>query len=312
MFNDRIIGEGYHKKYGGPHAEIEAINSVSPDNKKYIPEATLYVSLEPCSHHGKTPPCAHRIIEEGIPKIVIAVIDPTPLVAGKGVDYLKSHGAEVLVHEHPPCRNVLDRFYIHLSGHPFVTLKWAQSSDFFLGRTNQKTAISQPHTQVLVHKWRSEHDGIMAGKNTILTDLPRLDVRYYPGVSPVRIIMDTYLSIPDSHPIYSDGLPVIIINQLKEGVVRQATFVKVPNTRDMSYILKLLFKMKIYSLLVEGGSELHQSFILSNHWHKACLITNTQKLSEGVKGPHLTGHLQKSLTLGSDTIHIIKNNSHYE
>ena len=312
VYRDIIIGEGFHERYGGPHAEIMALESVSPANRPFLKDATLYVSLEPCSHHGKTPPCAHRIVKENISSVVVAVTDPNPLVSGRGIQYLKSHGVNVILHPHQGCRDLLERFYIHLTGKAFVTLKWAQTSDFYIGMPHQKTIISESHTQVLVHKWRSEHQGILVGKNTVITDLPTLNVRHYPGEDPVRIILDTHLNISEHNPVFRDGIPTLIVNQHKEGKVQNLNYIKVSDTRDTDYLLQILFDLKIYSVLVEGGAEVHQSFIQTNQWHKACVITNTQKLHQGIKAPALTGHLQHSFHVGKDYIQIITNKSHYE
>lgn len=312
VYDDRIIGEGYHAQYGGPHAEINALNSVADIDYKHIKDSILYVSLEPCSHYGKTPPCAHRIVQEGIKRVIVAVLDPNPLVAGRGIRYLKDQGVEVSIRPHASCKSLLDRFIIHLSKKTFIALKWAQSSDNFVGKMNEKTLISQPATQVLVHKWRSEYDGILVGKNTVLIDNPSLNVRHYRGNNPIRIIMDSHLQIPQSHKIFNDGLPTLIINHIKEGIYNHVQYIQVEDTRDMGALLRLFFKKKIYSLLVEGGPEIHKSFIESHNWHMAYVITNKCKLIDGVKAPSVTGHMDQKITLGEDTVYFIKNKSSYD
>ncbi len=302
-----IIGEGYHECFGGPHAEINAFNSVREEQKHLIPQAILYVSLEPCSHYGKTPPCAHKIVEMGIKRVVLAVIDPNPQVAGRGVEYLKSHGVQVDVIFNEACTKLLDRFLVHLEKMPFVTLKWAQSSDFYISARNHKTAISQEHTQILVHKWRSEHDAILVGKNTVLIDNPILDVRYYGGKCPIRVILDTKLEIPETFNVYQGEIPTLILNEIKTESHGHLDYIKVSDMRDVSQLLKLLFERGIYSVLVEGGAEAHKAFISSNLWHQACIITNKQKLGDGVKAASVSGRLDDTLILDKDTVHIIKN-----
>ncbi len=306
--HNRIIGEGFHEYYGGPHAEINAVMSVKTEDQHIIKEATLYVSLEPCSHFGKTPPCVHKIVELQIKKVVIAVIDPNPIVAGKGVQYLKDHGIQVDIVENEACKNILNRFYIHLQKKPFVALKWAQSSDFLISKLNQKTAISQAHTQVWVHKWRSEFDAIMIGKNTAIIDNPILDIRHYFGQNPLRIVMDARLEIPRSSHILSDSLPTLIVNEIETKTEGNKEFFQVENIKDIPFIMKLLFERGIFSIGVEGGAALHKSIIEANYWHQAYVITHQQKLFEGVKAASVTGHLLNTIHLGKDIIHIIKNN----
>jgi diaminohydroxyphosphoribosylaminopyrimidine deaminase/5-amino-6-(5-phosphoribosylamino)uracil reductase len=308
VYNNQIIGEGYHQKYGEAHAEINAIRSVSIKNKPFIPFATLYVSLEPCSHFGKTPPCAHRIVEEGIKNVVIGCEDPNPVVAGDGIKYLTNNGVQVIC---PVMKEstelLLSKFKANLKGYPFVILKWAQSLDHYISKTDSQTWLSNEYSRIVSHQWRSEADAIMIGKNTALIDNPSLDVRAYTGTSPIRTLMDTNLNVSRDKNIFKDEKPSIIINKIKDTVENNLTYVKVEDTADLSDVLKKLFQLGITSLLVEGGTTLLQSFIKKGLWHEARVIKTKIKLGDGLAAPKIDGRLIHRKYLKDDEILEISN-----
>ena len=310
VYQDRIIGEGYHMEYGKPHAEINALESVTISDKQYIPASTLYVSLEPCSHFGKTPPCAHRIVQEGIKNVVIGCPDPNPLVSGNGIAFLKKNGVNV----HCPfnlqeAEDLIYSFKTHLSEMPFVILKWAQSADNYLSKKGVQTWLTNEYSRILVHKWRSECDGIMIGKNTALTDKPALNVRLYHGDNPVRIIMDSQLSLKTDMSYGHENLSTLVFNHLLEIKENNVRYIQTENLQHLHDILKILFKEGIHTLLVEGGAALLRSFIQAGIWHEARIIRTKTRLGEGISAPLLHGSLIRKMQLLDDEILFIKNNS---
>ncbi len=308
VYKDKVIGEGYHEKYGSAHAEVNAINAVCPLDRDKIPFSTLYVSLEPCSHSGKTPPCANRIVSEQIPKVVIGCKDPNPLVAGNGIKFLKSHGVHVT---YPILENeterLLTKFKANLQGLPFVILKWAQSSDGFISKKQTQIWLSNEYSRILTHKWRSEVDGIMVGKNTVYIDNPSLDVRVFKGESPIRVLMDTDLTINNQYKILNNQSNTIIINQIREQNNTYPKYLKVDDNRDLLSVLKKLYLNGIMSIMVEGGSELLNSFITSGYWHEARVIKTKVKLHDGIAAPWVDGLLLDQITLQDDKIIFIAN-----
>lgn len=308
VYNDRIIGEGYHKKYGQAHAEINALNAVRQHDKHLIQNATLYVSLEPCSHTGKTPPCAERIVAEGIKKVVIGCEDPHPIVAGNGIKYLKDHGIHVTCPVLEQASNqLIAKFKANLSRIPYVILKWAQSQDLFMSNIGKQTWLSNPYSKILAHKWRSEVDAIMVGKNTWMIDNPSLDVRDYSGESPIRVLMDSQLIAEVSSKKLPSKTRTIILNQIKESDEHNNLYLKIPDTKDIESVLKKLFSEGITSILVEGGSKLIESFIKSGYWHEARVIKTKARLTDGVPAPKLDGILLEKIPLKDDIIYFIKN-----
>jgi diaminohydroxyphosphoribosylaminopyrimidine deaminase / 5-amino-6-(5-phosphoribosylamino)uracil reductase len=308
VYEGRIIGEGYHERFGEAHAEINAIHSVRQQDKALIPSATLYVSLEPCSHTGKTPPCAHRIIDEGIRKVVIGCQDPNPKVAGNGIKYLSNHGVDVT---YPVLETeaelLIAKFKANLRGIPYIILKWAQSADQFISERGKQTWLSNEYTKILTHKWRSEVDGIMVGKNTAEMDNPSLDVRAYHGDSPIRILLDSKLTADPDLKILNDHQKTIIINQTKDTTIHQRIHLKVNDTKNIQEVLTALFQTGITSILVEGGAALLNSFIKSGYWHEARVIKTIIKLKDGVPAPLLDGHLLEYIKLQDDEIFTMLN-----
>lgn len=257
--NGKIISEGYHKKYGEAHAEVNAIESVK--DKELLKGSTLFVNLEPCSHYGKTPPCAERIIKENIGEVIICNIDPNPLVSGRGINMLREAGIQVecgLLQEEGYELNT--RFFTyHTKKRPYIILKWAQTSDGFIdGNFSMPIRISNDISKTCVHKLRAEEDAIMVGKNTALKDDPKLGCRRYEGIAPMRIAIDKNLEIPTYYNFYDNAQPTAIFNAHLDDGVR----VKIDFDKDIiPQILDWLYENKIQSLIVEGGRFTLEKFI---------------------------------------------------
>lgn len=294
VHNDTIIGEGYHKVYGGPHAEVNAVASV--ENKGLLNTATVYVTLEPCAHYGKTPPCADLLVKLSVQKVVIAAIDSNPLVGGQGVAKLKAAGIQVetgLLEDRVRRQN--NRFFTVMEKHrPYVLLKWAQTKDGFVARTNYDSKwISNSLSRQLVHKWRAEENAIMVGTKTAYFDNPHLNVRDYEGNNPVRIVIDRKLTLDQNSFLFNQLQQTICYNNVKDEVHDNLVFVKLSDEFSLSELLNDLYRRKIQSILVEGGSYLLQKFISENLWDEARVFTGSISFGEGIKAPH-TGLLAKN------------------
>ncbi len=310
VVEDKIIGEGYHELYGEAHAEVNAINNVS--NQNLLKSATLYVSLEPCSHTGKTPPCCDLLIQKGIKKVVVGTKDPNPLVGGKGIEKLKNSGIEVsegILKDQ--CLELNKRFFtFHEKQRPYVTLKWAQTLDGFLDQIRKDGEqkinwISEPETKTLVHKWRSEEQSILVGRNTITNDNPSLTVRDYGGMNPIRLVIDSQLQISGNLNIYSKDAPTIVFNRVKDKKENNVEWIKIKET-STSNILEELYRRGIQSVFVEGGSRTLQYFIIDNLWDEARVIVGQKYFKEGYKAPIINKVPIKSMPFGKDMIHYYK------
>ena len=290
VHNDVIIGEGYHVRCGEAHAEVNAIRSVK--NKALLKESTIYVSLEPCSHYGKTPPCADLIIKEGIPRVVVGCLDPFSLVAGRGIEKLRNAGIDVTVGVlEKDCQQLIRRFVTFNTLHrPFITLKWAESADGFidLNRTEGSPYIfSSPLSGMLTHKRRSEHSAILVGKRTALLDNPSLTTRYWFGKNPVRLVIDKDLTLPKSLALFNGEVQTIVFTRKNEtSSLPQTTYVTLDFEQAiLPQIMEELYNRKLQSLMVEGGSILLQSFIDAGLWDEAYIEKSDALLKEGVKAP---------------------------
>lgn len=270
----RIIGEGYHIRCGGPHAEVNAIASVR--DASLLQRATIYVSLEPCAHYGKTPPCADLIVSKGIPRCVVGCMDPFAKVNGLGIKKLRDAGVEVVVGVlEEECRALNGRFMTYHSKHrPWVTLKWAQSTDGFIDRERQAdetpTVFSTPATSVLVHRLRATHQAILVGTNTALRDNPSLTTRLWPGANPLRLVVDRHDRLPETLRLFNDEAPTHVYT-----------------SESLDDILGDLYQRGIQSLLVEGGAQLLQSFVDAGLWDEARVETAPFALHSGVASPTL-------------------------
>ena len=292
VHNDRIIGEGYHRRYGESHAEPNAIRSVK--EVELLRESTLYVNLEPCSHYGKTPPCANLIINSGIPRVVIGTTDPNPKVSGKGIAMLREAGVEVevgvLEHE---CNELNKRFFIwQRERRPFVLLKWAQTRDGFIDakRTtagNGPILISNKMTRQFTHKYRAQNQSIMVSTNTAVLDNPNLSVRRWAGKNPVRITIDRTGRIPETNHLKDESTHTLVFTARTDcRSSSKLEFITIDFSGDViRQILDTLARYAIHSVLVEGGSQLLNSFISSGLWDEAHVEISTYEIKEGVPAP---------------------------
>ena len=305
VHDDRIIGEGYHKKYGEAHAEVNCISSVTDEDKDLIQKSTLYVSLEPCVHFGKTPPCTDLIIKNKIPKAVIGCQDVYKEVDGKGIEKLQNAGVQVVTDVlEKECRELNKRFFTyHQKQRPYIILKWAESANAKIGSEKERVFISNEFTNRLVHKWRSEEAAILIGKQTALKDDPALTNRLWTGKDPVRCVIDNDLSLPSTLKIFDHSIPTIVFNSLKDDEERNIKWVKI-NHKDASTIVTAMYELHFQSVLVEGGSKLLQSFIDERLWDEIRVIRNeTLIIENGISSPELKGsHLHRHEKYVSDRI----------
>lgn len=286
VHNDKIIGEGYHKKAGEPHAEINAINSVK--NPELFKESTIYVSLEPCSHFGKTPPCANKIIEIGFKKVVIGTFDSHEKVNGKGKKLIEESGIEVISDIlEKECQELNKRFFtFHQKKRPFIILKWAESGDGFLDKDFKPTQIGNPLTKQFVHQLRSEEHAILVGTNTALTDNPSLTTREIVGRNPVRILIDFDLKVPQDFNLYNDEAETLVFNSVKNSDEGNIKFVKIEKENFLENLMQKLFEHQIQSVIIEGGKFTLQQFIDANLWDETIVIKNKNLfLENGTKAP---------------------------
>lgn len=308
VYNNEIIGEGYHRSFGGNHAEIEAIESVPEHLRHLIPSSTLYISLEPCCHEGKTPACTSRILKEKIRKVVIGCEDPNPLVAGKGITMLQQAGIDMTVGiAFTETKKLIAPFICNQQKMPYVILKWAESADGFLSEAGKQTWLTNQIARILTHKWRSECDAIMIGKNTAIIDDPELTLRYYPGSNPIRIVMDRSNSLPDSLKFLNDALDLWIINEVKDQRDTIKKHLQTANMNDLRAVLQLLFHEGIGRIIIEGGASLLQSFITAGLWQEARILKSPVRLGQGIKAPFLKGLLNAEQDLGDNKAFFIFN-----
>lgn len=291
VYNDQIIGEGYHQQYGGPHAEVNAVQSVQ--DPTLLKDSTIYVTLEPCSHYGKTPPCADLIVRHQFKRVVIGAIDSHSKVAGTGIERIKNAGIQVSTGVlEADCRALNKHFFTyHEQQRPYILLKWAQTQNGLLdnsqGQQGEVSWISAPETKPLVHLWRHQHHAILVGKNTVLADNPSLTVRAIDGSNPIRIVLDNDLSLdPKEFAVFDDSAPTFILNNLRSGIDNNIQYVHV-NTHDLPAVLKALHELHIQSILIEGGAATLQSFIDAGLWDEARVITGKTTFTAGTPAPIL-------------------------
>ena len=316
IVNDgKIIGEGYHRKYGGPHAEVEAINSVI--NQEDLLKSTLYVNLEPCAHHGKTPPCADLIIEKKIPKVIIGCKDSFAKVAGKGIDRMRKAGIDVKVGVlEKESLELNKRFFVfHKQKRPYIILKWAETIDGYIDidRNMGDTGISwitHPYLRIPVHKWRSEEAGIIIGTKTALNDNPKLNTRMWSGRNPTRFVLDRNLKLPEELSIFQGDIPTFIFTEKEAINKNNIKYLQVDFSNNLiPQILNHLYNFEIQSLIVEGGRTLLQSFINQNLWDEARVFIGNKTFGTGIKGPLIQKKMSNFCQFGNDRILYFSNNS---
>ncbi len=299
---DDIIGEGWHMKYGGPHAEVNAIASVKDES--LLAKSTLYVTLEPCNHHGKTPPCTDLILKSGIKKVVVCNIDTNPKVDGSGVKRLRDAGVEVITGILDRAgRELNQRFFASIEKkRPFVILKWAETADGFIARENYDSKwISNEYSRQMVHKWRSEEDAILVGAKTAFHDDPQLNVRTWAGRNPVRIVIDRFLKLSNKLKIFDQSQPTLCYNVLRHEERKNLTLVRVDEERFPEAVLEDLNARGIQSVMVEGGSFTLDRFIQGNLWDEIRVFRSGRTFGKGIAAPAFHGTLIHTEDIHGDT-----------
>ncbi|WP_348741790.1 bifunctional diaminohydroxyphosphoribosylaminopyrimidine deaminase/5-amino-6-(5-phosphoribosylamino)uracil reductase RibD [Tenacibaculum sp. 190524A05c] len=311
--NGVIIGEGFTDPYGGPHAEVNAIRSVKDES--LFKTSTIYVTLEPCSHFGKTPPCSDLIIEKKIPNVVIGTIDTHSVVAGRGIKRLKDNGVNVVVGVmEEECKKHHKRFFTFQNKkRPFIILKWAETKDGFIAPNHKDTQepvwISNEYSKQLVHKWRAQEHAILVGTNTVLADNPKLNVRSWTGNNPIRVVLDKSLKISESLSVLDETVKTIVITEVEkessnENLVYETIDFSKPITKQ---IIEVLVQHKIQSIIIEGGAQTLQTFIDDNIWDEARVFIGENEFGDGVKAPELKAKLEREEKLQNDTLRIYLN-----
>ncbi len=320
VYNNKIIGEGYHHKAGEPHAEVNAINAVK--DKSLLQKSTLYVNLEPCSHYGKTPPCANLIAQLKIPEVIIGTKDTASHVSGKGIEILKRAGCNVKVGIlEKESRELNKRFFtFHEKNRPYVILKWAETQDGFLDVCRDKnhpvqpTWITNEYSKTLVHKWRSEEQAILIGTNTAKTDNPSLTTRNWPGKNPLRIVFDRKLELPTELNIFNSDAETIVIADIKAKHLAKKylnnkigiEFVEYEKGFD-SQLFQALVNRNIQSLIIEGGERVLNYFIERNLWDEARIFIGNKFFIKGINAPKIVREVNKEELLGNSKLFLIKN-----
>ena len=309
--NGRIIGEGWHKKAGSSHAEVNAFNSVI--DKSLLPESNVYVTLEPCSHHGKTPPCSDLIVGNNVNKVFVGCVDSNPIVAKKGISKITKSGIEVITGIlEKECWNINDRFNtFHETGRPFVVLKWAQSADFFIDPRNSENSLGQvsvsnAESKVLTHKFRNDEDAILIGTATAEVDNPVLTNRKWGGKSPLRIVIDKNLKLRSELKIFNDSHPTLVITSLERKNYKNTSYLKLDFNNLVPELLNYLKTINILSLLVEGGAKTLQSFIDNNLWDEARIYTSKKEFKTGTSSPSIKWLSRQEYALSDNTLSVLK------
>ncbi len=288
VHNDRVTGEGWHQKYGDPHAEVHAVNSVK--EKKLLRESTVFVTLEPCAHHGKTPPCASMLAEHQVRRVVICNTDPNPLVAGKGIGILKQAGITVeqgLMEEEG--HEVNRRFFtFYTKKRPYIILKWAETADGYIARDNYDSKwISNALSRKMVHKWRSEEDAILVGRQTARMDDPTLNVRDWTGKNPLRLVIDRHLELPQTLKLFCDGIPTVCYNLEKSNHIGFVDFKQCREETFFGDIMEDLLHREIQSVIIEGGAQILNVLFETGLWDEARRFRSEMTFGSGVQAPIL-------------------------
>ena len=296
VHEDRIIGEGYHQEYGKAHAEVNAVNSVH--DRSLLPFSTVYVTLEPCSHYGKTPPCADLIIREKIPNVVVGTSDPFDKVAGSGIRKLQNAGINVVTgFMEEECLELNKRFFtFHRKKRPYILLKWAQTEDSFIDidRTveyfGEPTWITNEISRIVVHKMRSEESAILVGTNTAKKDNPSLNVRVWSGNHPLRIVIDRKLRLSTELELFNQKIPTLVFTSIKKESKRNLEYCEISfDGNEPEQILHELYRCNILSLIIEGGAQVLNSFISKNLWDEAHIFVGRKLFHKGIPAPEFLG-----------------------
>jgi diaminohydroxyphosphoribosylaminopyrimidine deaminase/5-amino-6-(5-phosphoribosylamino)uracil reductase len=310
--NDVIISEGFHSAFGNEHAEPNAIKKV---DDALLKKSTLYVNLEPCSHFGKTPPCADLIISKGIKKVVVGNLDVNPLVAGNGIKKLQEAGIEV-VHGilSEACKDLNKRFFtFHEKKRPYVILKWAQTNDGFMSKmplpaNTSENWITGLESKTLVHQWRTEEQAILVGHNTVVADNPQLTARLHEGNNPIRIVIDRSLDLDLHYNVFDNKAKTLIFNSIKNETIKNLHWIKIDFTHFMDELLHQLYQLNINSVIVEGGARTLDHFINTGLWDEARIFINPNlNFENGIEAPMIDFENESHQSIGHDKLFIIKN-----
>lgn len=311
VYDNKIIGEGYHRHIGKAHAEVNAITSVV--NQELLRESTLYVNLEPCSHFGKTPPCADLIINKGIPKVVIAASDPNPLVAGRGIEKLRNAGIDVITGIlEKEARFLNRRFYtFHEQKRPYIILKWAQTLDGFMDidRQNNEPAqdnwITNDALKILVHKWRSEETAILIGKNTANNDNPKLNIRYWAGQNPLRVILSREDDFSNNLHILDQSQPTQIYTRKSKPNSSNLEYISLEND-SIPFVINHLYSSGIQSVIIEGGKTILDRFLNLDLWDESRVLIGNKLFNQGLKSPKMLLNPTESYSIDNNTVLIYR------
>ncbi len=301
--NNIVIGEGWHQQFGEAHAEVNAINSVK--NKELLKDATVYVTLEPCSYVGKTPACSDLLITSRVKKVVVATLDPNPKVAGSGIAALENKG--IIVKQGVLKKEAIElnkRFFINQQlNRPYIILKWAQTKDGFIARKNFDSKwISNEHSRQLVHKWRAEEDAILVGKNTAIHDNPSLTVRDWSGTHPTRVLLDRNLKVPQNLYLFDGKISTLIYNFLEGNKQKNLEHIKIEGENFLHQVVTNLYQRGIGSILIEGGSQIFNSFIHLGLWDEVRVFSSNQLFNEGISAPQIKFPKTYSEDIESDSL----------
>ena len=315
VHDGKIIGEGYHQKYGEAHAEVNAVNMVIAryaNHADLLRQSTIYVSLEPCAHYGKTPPCADLIIKHQIPKVVVGCRDPFAQVDGKGIEKLQAAGMEVTVGVlEKECQWLNRRFFTRVQKQrPYIILKWAQTADgFFAPADGSQHWITGPESRKLVHQWRAEEDAILVGKNTVLADNPQLNVRYAEGQSPKRVVIDRRLELNRQLNVFDQSVETLIFNEVETNIDGKNKYIALEDFDRFvpQYILFQLYLQDIQSVIIEGGAYTLKTFIDAGLWDEARIFTGSSVLNDGIKAPVVSGTNTGEYAVGANSLQIFTN-----
>jgi diaminohydroxyphosphoribosylaminopyrimidine deaminase/5-amino-6-(5-phosphoribosylamino)uracil reductase len=309
VHQNAVIGEGYHEKYGAPHAEVNAINSV--EDKTLLNDSTLYVSLEPCSHFGKTPPCVDLILQHKIPRVVIASTDPNPLVSGNGIKRLSIAGVEVAIGLLKDEADFLNRRFnvFHKHKRPYVLLKWAQSADGFIAlSTAEQFWFTNDESKKLTHKWRTEEQAILVGKNTVMVDDCELTSRLWKGKNPTRMVIDKNLELNSAKKIFDTAAETVVFNAVKNDSNETNHFVKLDFSKSIiPQIFDYCYTVGFQSIIIEGGAFTLQQFLDTNQWDEARIFSTEHILSDGKRAPIISGKIHSTTRIGTDELTIYMN-----
>ncbi|PIF62035.1 diaminohydroxyphosphoribosylaminopyrimidine deaminase [Flavobacterium sp. 11] len=313
VYEDKIIGEGWHKKAGEPHAEVNAVNSVK--DKSLLKKATIYVSLEPCSHFGKTPPCCDLIIKNKIPNVVIGTVDPNVKVAGNGIKKLMEAGIQVTVGIlEEECNELNKRFFtFHEKKRPYIILKWAESQDGFIApkeKSEKKPVwITNQYSRQLVHKWRTEEQAILVGTQTAIDDNPKLNARDWYGNNPIRVVLDQNNRIPKDNHVFDSQVKTILFSKSKQSIEKEnCIFEYIDFEQNIAtQVIESLYKHQIQSIIIEGGRQTLQTFIDANLWDEARIFVGSTEFKQGTKAPNLAKNQFKKQSIGNDQLILSRN-----